>query len=236
MWISTSKECPYCGAKRGFAKATDHTHCFKCGHHLNYDRNSLVRLDQGSEKQTHIWDGKLPSDYQTGSLSGEWIVYITQFLDLEFANKVCGYSSIYNRLIFPIYDNNSTLKCWQGRSLHSEPKWITTSARYPWGNKYPFISSDSERYVIVEDIISAHKVSQVHPTIALLGSSPSNTLCNFLLSKANKFIIWLDNDEAGKEGTKKLLQKMNMCATLEIRNTKYDPKLYSLKRIEEILK
>lgn len=229
QWLKTNQECPQCGSSRGLGVAIDHEHCFRCGYHLNSSQNSL-NLSRNDMPKRIIWTGDLPSDFQYGNISDEHRAYLSQF-DFDWA-KVCGSSEMYDRLIFPIY-HSGVLKCYQGRSLHKEPKWRTISPKYEWGYKYPLLvhNNDSKSWVIVEDIISAWVVSNVENVIGLLGSSVNDKLCNFILSQGNEFIIWLDNDDAGKKGTAQLLHKLNMSAKLRIVRSKYDPKYYSRQRV-----
>lgn len=231
-FIKTHQACPNCKSSDALGIAQDHEHCFSCGHHLKTSHNSLQTPSRGSALNLASWEGKLPYDFVPNVFTDDHKEYLSQF-ESPFIN--CGSSKYYNRIIFPVY-YLCTLKCFQGKSLTDDIKWITMSHKYKWGNKFPYIShSHSNRWVIVEDMISAMVVSQVVPTIALLGSSVNKDLINFLLSFGNDFIIWLDNDEAGRNGTKKLLKELALCATLEIVNTKFDPKYYSVNRVREIL-
>jgi hypothetical protein len=181
------------------------------------------------------WTGDLPIDFSKSF--PEWAeAFLVPYFDDNIPEEI-GYSRIYNRIIFPIY-RKGELMCWQGRGPPDHPqKWLTVSPKYAWGFKYPYIKEGVyDRYIITEDIISAIKVGKIYSTISILGSSVNTPLVQFLISKSNKFVIWLDGDKAGASGTEKLLCKLKMLANLTVIRTKHDPKFYTIERIKQILR
>jgi hypothetical protein len=235
-WYRTGLPCPKCPSSDAYAEGDKGSKCFSCGYFKPLIGNSLAIVSY--DKVDNIpFDGKLPWDCQITAIPTHLLEWYTQYLDTKYMADYCSYSKFYNRLIFPIYDRTGQLMCWQGRAIDREPKWLNKGFKQPWGRKYPYVSRyAAQRYVVTEDIVSAIKVAEAGwPAIALLGSSINQEYANFLLSLASTFIIWLDNDAAGQHGCHSLFDKLKLCAKVNIIETKYDPKCYSLTRIKEIL-
>jgi len=233
IW-STGSPCPQCISSDAYKEGQFGWKCFSCQYYKPKDAWNYNSVDY-SKIESNQFDGTLPSDCFDSKMPEEYKEWIVRYLHPDLLQKYCAYSKFYNRLIFPI-NYQGKLMCWQGRAINREPKWLTKSNQHPWGKKFPYISGDSNAYVITEDIISAIKVSQVHPAISILGSNVNQEYVNFLLTLGSEFIIWLDNDEAGRHGTQLLFDKLKLCAKIKIVNSEYDPKEYSLTRIEEYLK
>lgn len=229
IW-SKGNPCPKCPSSDAYKQGEFGWKCFSCGFFKGTDAWALDQTDY-AERESNSFDGQLPADYSS-EMPQEYHDWIAQYLPVELFPE---YSKTYGRLIFPIYYKGE-LKCWQGRALNREPKWLTKSGRHPWGTKFPYISGNSNTYVITEDIISAIKVSQVHPAISILGSSVNQEYVNFLLTLGSEFIIWLDNDEAGHKGAQQLFDKLKLCANIKLIHSEFDPKCYSVTRIREYLK
>lgn len=100
-------------------------------------------------------------------------------------------------LIFPYYINN-VLKAWQGRYFGpniNHPKWIT------YGNIQDFeyyIGKQTQICIIVEDIISAIKVSKCQQALPIFGSHLSTKKLLTIRNKCSEIVIWLDPDKQKK--------------------------------------
>lgn len=229
-WIKHSQKCPHCGSKRGYAEQTNHQICFSCGY--NEQTNRLIKDEKPLKRITP----GIPEDFQLGVYQPWEIDYLEKYLSKDVYTRVCGHSKQYDRLIFPIYYNGE-YKCWQGRSNNREPKWLICSIKHIIGYKHPYIAANPNKlpYILCEDIISMLKISQVHPAIALLGSKITKSYANFLLSLGTRFILWLDGDTAGKSGILKIKEAFGLAAEIRVIQTKYDPKEYSLERIQHFI-
>lgn len=92
-----------------------------------------------------------------------------------------------------------------------------------------------ETVVLVEDLISAHKVAQVTKAIPLFGTSIHIKVIQALRALKRPVALWLDEDQYGY-----LPRKINRLQTfLDVPVTfirmRKDPKRYSIDEIKEIL-
>jgi hypothetical protein len=97
-------------------------------------------------------------------------------------------------------------------------------------------SGSSERVVVVEDLISAHKVSHVTACLPLFGTSLYPKVVMALKALKRPVDVWLDRDQYTL-----LVPKINRLQTfldvpVRFVSTNKDPKEYSIKEIKEILK
>ena len=237
--LKSSQLCNTCMSRRGKAIWDDNEHCFACGEHKRTKRTFGVYNLQTASRLP--WTGDVPEDYEIDLFPEEWKQWLRKYpyhhIDGGFYGS-CGYSKSLDRMVFPI-EFNRELKCYQARSLTREPKWLTCSPDYEWGKKFPSYVFPNKKanvfthYVIVEDIISAIVVGQVIPCISILGTNVNRALCNFLLRFGDRFIIWMDNDEAGEKAVKKLKKYMQLCASIKIIRSLKDPKYYTREEIQE---
>ena len=154
-----------------------------------------------------------------------------------------GYSHAYARMIFPVY-MRGRLCYWQGRTFGpitgDNPKWL--SVRLPRHEDVWFVARRRRaedhgvgpEVVVVEDILSALKVSYVRTAVALLGSYIPDSLMWRLRDRGAGVTLWLDRDK-----TDRALHYMRRFRAIgvptRIRSTTMDPKAYSPDRIQTIL-
>jgi hypothetical protein len=111
-----------------------------------------------------------------------------------------------------------------------------------WGDRHGHVelldnskASTPERVVLVEDLISAHKVAQVYPCIPLFGTNVSDVVVKKLQALKLPVTLWLDEDQYTL-----LPKKINRLQTFLEAPVGYiytgkDPKEFSVKEIKEIL-
>jgi hypothetical protein len=99
----------------------------------------------------------------------------------------------------------------------------------------PADSRPAERVILVEDLISGHKVAQVAPSITLFGTDLYSRVIQKLVDLRLPVDLWLDEDQYGNLPPKlgKLLTFVNTPVRF-IRKRK-DPKEYSISEIKEII-
>jgi hypothetical protein len=96
--------------------------------------------------------------------------------------------------------------------------------------------------VLVEDLLSAHKIASVAPAMPLFGTTLHP--CHFkallgasmaLLGGISEVVLWLDYDQRGL--TAKKAARINLITGLPVRvvHTRNDPKLLPIKEIYETL-
>lgn len=232
--------CPDCRAK-GRDKHGDnlgvysdgHTYCFSCGASSN--ATTSAKIHKTEKKQALIPD--LPEDI-TLELSPQAKTWLSKYYTKETDFPLCFWSEQEKKLIFPIMDNKQqVLLAWQYRYFGTNPnhpKWVGYGITE---SLYHIIPNDvvSKSLVLVEDIISAHKVSKIQQTLCLFGSHVHiRRLANIKLLGYSDIIVWLDWDK--KEYAMKVAEQAQMLGIkARVLQTKKDPKEYSDKEIHELL-
>ena len=216
--------CPKC-AENGLDTTGDnlgiysdgHSYCFSCGYFLY--GNSLEKLKVQkfgiTKNQLH-----LPEDITQNipKIPFEW-------LQQYYRDSVSLFWSEQKQwLIFPIYINGELI-AYQARNFGIGPKWIgfniSNSLFYILGNR-------SNEIVLVEDIISALKVSSIKQSMPLFGSHIGlRRLARLKEIGIGKVWVWLDAD---KRSYALSSAKESLLLGLETRviYTELDPKEYSL--------
>jgi len=128
-------------------------------------------------------------------------------LSVETVNKFnLGYWSEKNRFLIPTSKHS-----YNARSLGNEtPKYIKSSGEYTLFN-IKAIETSEQPIFLVEGEFDALSIIEVGGEAIALGSSGNKKLIEILRNTNPKksLIISLDNDEAGKNGTKRLQQELD---------------------------
>lgn len=154
-----------------------------------------------------------------------------------------GYDEEYIRMVWPVYDRFGVkfghMTKALPRSNPNYPKWVTYFERetnklhYPRANMWTKASSE---IVAVEDIISAVRVSQMTPAVALLGTHMTQGMVNELRDQYKHLIIALDPDAT--ELAHKMKQKYGSFFKhgITVRPMQIDPKDFDtdLELIEQL--
>jgi hypothetical protein len=225
--------CPKCGSSDALAEFSDgHYHCFSCKHFIPSKVNSLEGVARVLNPQEKLDWKKLPDDASKNYslLALRWLK--TYGLTNDEIESNLLWSDRYEMLLFPFYGNENELLCWQGRYFpQRNPKVYT--AGYP-DNHILIRGNWGTNVVVVEDSISAIKVSRVMDSSELLG-------CNLSLQKVMRLsrlyenlYIWLDSDKLSvaikfkeKYGT--------LFKNIEVIYSDKDPKEYSTEEIRNHL-
>lgn len=164
------------------------------------------------------------------------IMYRSQIFEDLWTKFNIGYSDSLRRLVLPVYDSQGELIWYQLRATDkSSIKYMQPSAEKSVCFYAENKGECSSGVVIVEDILSAIKVSTVQSVIALLGTK----LNNYTLSKISNFseaIIWLDGDNAGINGSYDIKKSISLLCEVRAVVTTLDPKKYNSQEIQEILR
>lgn len=242
-YLLHQERCPSC-AERGNDTSGDnlgvysdgHSYCYRCGYYssgsqiarfLNKDKH------EGLERH-HCY---LPNDCDVNypQVALDWIgQYELNRNDLLANNSL--WSESKSRLYFPVYGPEGLL-AYQGRYFGndvSQKKW--------WGkgdfrNIFAFFGKAGRSLVLVEDVISAIKVSRFTQTMWLSGNSIGKDrwrrLYN-LLPEGLQCIIWLDPDMYTHSIKESKLGASYGVKTTVILSTK-DPKECSYENIKDLL-
>lgn len=251
--------CPQCSSSDAYTEYDDGGfHCFSCGKHR--DGNAYKKLLRGatvSQKKSKLSScPPLPEDaaellYISWSLPARGWVASYGITEAEVEGHGFLWSKEKQYLIFPVYDPRGNLVMWQARYFGDNPrhpKYITrgfkedvlhvigkpdrsfhTPDKYKKTEPWP----DDGTIVLVEDLISAIKVSRVTPAMPLWGSSLSQQNAHRLSLEYSSAYLWLDYDKREEA----VRQAIRHSLILSIRPiiTKLDPKGYSTEDIREWL-
>ena len=244
---TTHEQCPRC-ALIGKDRHADNLGvfpdgskwCFSCGYHKSSDALSLHRIAAQQQKQKDKKDAvtvSLPDDFTVAlpEVADKWLKNYG-ITDAEIAEHKIGWSQSCERLIFPVFGaRSSELLMWQGRSFDpSRPKYYTQG----FSEKVFHVLGDTDdnegNICLVEDIISAIKVSRAMPCMPLWGSILSTPRAAILSDLYKGVILWLDADKQ-EYATKRSIALRPLFERQRVIVTSLDPKCYSTIEILEIL-
>lgn len=232
--VKCYEPCPRCRSngkdQRGdnFAAYEDGGgHCFSCGLH-RWPSHYVPRIEKEDRAST-----LLPTDATREIPANAWKWLLQYGLSYSYWKKYLWWSEKDSRLVFTVGEppNFST-----GRYLGTEKKakWF----HYGDCHKNPFVIGnvfDTEKVVLVEDLISAHKVGQVVPAIPLFGTNLFPALVPVLRHLRAPITMWLDKDQ--EQHARKRANRLGILTGLPVSYvfTDQDPKSLSLQRIKEVL-
>jgi hypothetical protein len=107
-----------------------------------------------------------------------------------------------------------------------------------WGDSHQSVQPLGEacEVVLLEDILSAHKVAQVTQTIPLFGTRVYPKTIKYLREQKKPIIVWLDKDQ--EDTMPAVCTRLGLLTGQPVRyiTTDKDPKFYTASEIQEILK
>lgn len=196
--------CPKCGSRDNLSVWSDgHKYCFGCQHYETPTGEAIDRVKNKifvNEKLTKNSKVKLPTTI-SANLTHEVMYWLESFFVTEEMAVKWKFKWDYENknLILPIYDGMD-LVMYQERYFgpdKDKPKYRHVGNL---GNfipvDYPTVNSkgSSELVVVVEDIISAKRVSEVACATPLLGSYLSKETATRLATRFPRAAIWLDHN------------------------------------------
>lgn len=243
------EECPRC-VEQGRDRAGDNLgryddgggHCFSCGHHVFPNR--VVRRDAVNEPQNQI---TLPRDFTRDVPAMAWKWLLQYGLPYTYWKPFTGYSPAEERLVFTV---GEPIRFSIGRYLGEDvgergtgQSWVRRAPRKWWfygdGHGHVEVLEPKERctskVVLVEDVISAHKVGQVATAICLFGTNVHAKAISALQYLEQPVTLWLDYDQ--RTLLPKKINRLNafLRHPVDFIVTEKDPKAYSLDELKEIL-
>ena len=233
----TYEPCPRCRSNGSDSRGDNlviwpdgSKHCFACRLHIPapYSVRSMF-----FEKVINEHKALLPIDF-TKEIPRHALKWLLQWeLPWSYWQESIGYSPSEERLVFRV---GTPLQFSIGRStLKEPPKETDRTIRkwYVWGDchKHVEVIGKGQPIILVEDLISAHKVGQITECIPLFGNNIFKPLIYYLLNQGKPVKIWLDKDQESKVKKKAIqLQSVIQCP-VDIIVTDKDPKTYSIKEI-----
>ena len=229
-YFITHTGCPKCGSSDAFAEYDDgHFWCFSCGHYVPAKGNIQVVERHFSERGTNVNSLPLNISLDIPKEPYKWLKSYG-ITDEEIVNNKLMWGD--GMLIFPYYGEEDELLYWQGRYFPKKtPKVLTRG--YP-DNYVNFRRVGTERVCVVEDSISAIKVSRVCSSMELLGSNLSMHKALGLSMVFSHLTLWLDSDKL-LTATKFVNKYSSLFDKCDYIYTDKDPKEYSIDDIREIL-
>jgi len=230
------EQCPKC-AERGRDRhgnnlatyADGSAYCFACQYYCqpSYRLKVLIAEEPANDKQKTL----LPRDFTREIPAQGWKWLLQYGLPMSYWKAHCGFTPKENRIIFPIGDPVA-FSC--GRALTvGDSKWKV------YGDKSSYVEvvgkQVSGEIVLVEDIISAHKVAQVTRAIPLFGTNIHDNVVKKLQTIGAPVALWLDEDQYTHLPKKIGRLQALLGASVRHIQTHKDPKEYNYKEIEEIL-
>jgi hypothetical protein len=210
------------------------SHCFSCGHH-GWPKHYVPRV----EAEPSYAKALLPYDF-TREVPGNAWKWLLQFgLGGKYWEPFIGWSEKDSRLIFPQGDFSIGRYVAPPGSSEDDHKQHRKWYVYGDDKKRPIVfrptGGESQQVVLVEDLISAHKVGQVAQAIPLFGTSVWDPVVPILRLLGAPIVMWLDKDQ--ENGARKRATRLSVLTGLPVRYvfTRDDPKLQSLDNIKEIL-
>ena len=234
--IVEQTSCPVCPSSDAYTIYEDgHGYCYSC----NYKHRGETTFDSIknslSEGTLHT-PVNLPSDVTDylPPVAKRWLDPFG-FTPSELWRLKPRWSDKKLQLIFPIYVAGE-LVTYQARYFGDkpdEPKWKTVGSKTflhvvdPW--------KDKNDVVVVEDVISAAKVSRLTNSVPLFGTSMHDITVNAMVARFKKAIIWLDPD-AKHKALKLALRLAEAGLETSTVFSESDPKYYITPDIRTLLK
>jgi hypothetical protein len=207
----------------------DHKWCFKCTYREGGEGLSLEQIKhqfQGvelEEKQRNALD--FPLDYSR-NIRLDALAWIKKFgiTEKELDKHFVGWSNSRQMLIYPIFDKEGGLVMWQGRNFGNGLKYFTNGdkSHYHLLNAY---APDSP-LVVVEDMVSAIKISRQFAVLPLFGAFPSRRLMFHMSQRFVELVIWLDPNMK-KEMLNYQKRAESYFAKVRVVFSELDPKYYN---------
>ena len=218
-----------------------HGHCFACGYHL------FPKLPHPVQRKEDGPKSLLPFDFQREVPRVAWEWLLQYELPFSYWLPITGYSPSEERLVFRLGEylsvqgefrkTDTPLACSIGRRIstetptnHRHRKW------YVWGNIHKHVEivnpNQGRNIVLVEDLISAHKVGQVNSAIALFGTEISPAIMYYLMHTSQDIIFWLDKDQEVYIKKKVLHLQTLLNKDINYIVTEKDPKQYTVEQIK----
>jgi Zn ribbon nucleic-acid-binding protein len=198
------ESCPQCKSRNNLGVWSDgHKWCFGCGYYepptgSNYEYVRRVLKPKENEQR----ELQLPSDASLAipKEARDWMMQYLVFND-DILQYDIRYSEAEKGLIFSVKDEQHKLVFYQMRMFKPGPKYIT---RGRLGNHIPVLKMSMDfmdpvsSLVVVEDYLSAIRVSEWMDCMPLFGSHLDKKTAVRLATMYNDIYLWLDPDKAAQ--------------------------------------
>ena len=226
--FSHYEACPRCRdnardtAGDNLAVYTDGSkHCFSCGYHVH--RKTVLHTFVPKLIQQN--KNKLPEDLKR-AVPVKAFKWLLQYgLSYRYWRDMIGWSEHHQRLVFLVGDplQFSIGRAFSEDENKTKPKWRV------WGDCHKHVEAvgTGGNIVLVEDIISQHKVAQFTTAVALYGTKISPALMYYLHQEHRPVVLWLDSDQKEKIYRRAINLQSMLGVPVTTIITDKDPKLIS---------
>lgn len=249
------ESCPSCGSSDALAVYDDgHQYCFSCKYYVKAQHSQLINQqfkeeEEKNKKNNNDYYCDLPGDF-TADIPPQGIAWLQKYglhpkdivvhrigwspNGFTIARKTKTPIQYSPLLILPVFDVHDNLLMWQARYFGSEerraPKYWTQ------GNKENVlhILGRGDRIVLVEDLISAIRLSKLTAAIPMWGSTISSEIAVRLSKSFSRVCIWLDKDKTAYAETRAKSLKF-LFETVDVIHSECDPKEYNDETLLEFL-
>jgi hypothetical protein len=244
--VVKTSPCPRC-RERGKDSRGDNlvtyddggSHCFSCAYH-EHPKHFVPKIKE-------IYVSKvLPPDFTREVPTVGWKWLLQYGLSYNYWKETVGFSPKEGRLYFTVGPKNDPVFSI-GRLVEEvggegkRPKWKV------WGDCHKHADLLPGRAlalagctVLVEDIVSAHKVAEAGAEAMALFGTQVHPCHVYALRRASEglpepIVMWLDKDQEGAVGKKATRLHLLTNRPVYILHTNQDPKCLSLETIKETL-
>lgn len=200
--------CPNCGSKDNLGVWDDgHKWCFGCSYYVPPESFRLIgSFIRAKKTRSSV---SLPEDARSslGLVANLWLDrYYLSKQEIErnrFLWSPSGVTMEDGRvvsplLIFPFFDSSGNCIFWQGRnfsSINKKPKYFSRGDKESIVNIYGHFPNKPALF-LVEDVISAIKVSRFGHSLPLFGSTLSPERAKRIATQFKNIVLWLDPDKS----------------------------------------
>jgi len=246
--------CPHCdgGHNTGcYAEYVDGYKCFSCGISKSFDGHRMAVMGKAALITINMAkDMYVPKHTRnTNEFSPSVLKWLYSYYvyDKLIRKHRIGYVKDVgdwgDSLLLPVIKNNEIV--FVTRRFFPNKRVLGIGTKQPYK-----INSGNKRVILVEDYISAIRVSEYADVWCLFGTYLDRSHVDELLDNYTNITLWLDGDEAGEKGVKNITKQLNYkikdkmrrfplrySAGWSITNIKSieDPKHYSPKEMESYI-
>lgn len=196
------ESCPKCHSRNNLGVWSDgHKWCFGCGYYepptgSNYEYvRRVLKPEKTAQKLL-----QLPSDASLSipKIGRDWLLKYLVFND-DIVEHDIRWSNKEQSLIFSVYDPQKKLVFYQMRTFAGGPKYLSYGSV---GDHLPVLKMSQDfldpvsKLVIVEDYVSAIRVSEWMDSMPLFGSHLDKKTAIRLFHLYDEVFLWLDPDKS----------------------------------------
>lgn len=216
------------------------SHCFSCGYH-RFPVGVPVRKPEVDDGAKSV----LPADFTREVPARAWEWLLQYGLSWRYWTPFVGWSERESRLVItcgtPIgfsvgrFIGTPTTKGEPDETPLRQPrKWFAYGNCHANANVFGW-DTDGGKTVLVEDIVSAHKVGQHTPCIPLFGTRVPAPVMTTLRHIGLPILMWLDKDQDVHSARRAAQLAMVTGLPVTYVSTNTDPKCQTISKIGEIV-